>query len=121
MTPGCIDDASPAAPPPEFDRLSQLLSASPAAIYGYRVTGDFAPTYVDAGQGPRGGVDQRTPGAPYTAPGAPLQRRSDGCWIQINVRRTAGCGVSRFTPTSPRSSAPRRRCARPSASSRCVN
>jgi PAS domain S-box-containing protein len=41
-----MDDASPAARPPEFDRLSKLLSASPAVVYGYRATGDFAPTYV---------------------------------------------------------------------------
>jgi adenylate cyclase len=45
-TPGCDDDA-PAAPlPAEQNRLSQLLSASPAVIYGYRASGDFAPTYV---------------------------------------------------------------------------
>jgi adenylate cyclase len=41
-----MDDASPAARPPEFDRLSKLLSASPAVVYGYRASGDFAPTYV---------------------------------------------------------------------------
>src|SRR5262249_4319331 len=42
----CIDDASAAARPTELDRLSKLLSASPAVIYGYRASGDFAPSYV---------------------------------------------------------------------------
>jgi adenylate cyclase len=29
-----------------YDRLSQLLAASPAVIYSYKATGDFAPTFV---------------------------------------------------------------------------
>jgi hypothetical protein len=45
-TPGCDDEASAASHPAEQDRLTQLLSASPAVIYGYRASGDFAPTYV---------------------------------------------------------------------------
>jgi adenylate cyclase len=31
---------------PEPERLSELLACSPAIIYGYRATGDFAPTFV---------------------------------------------------------------------------
>jgi PAS domain-containing protein len=40
-------------------RMTQLLTSSPAVIYGYRATGDFAPTFVSQNIGDWLGYESR--------------------------------------------------------------
>ena len=62
-------------------RLSQLLTSSPAVIYSYKATGDFAPTFVSQnirdwlGYEPQEYLRRRRFLAPLRAPGRPRRGR----------------------------------------------